>query len=115
VWPCGITFLLVHCEITELMSADAVQSVRIPVRVFLQAGDTTNNKWETWWLPQPSHWLPLGGGLCGNEEFESASTEARSVSLGWLEIIVDGKLGRKNAGRLADARQARAPPLLQVA
>jgi hypothetical protein len=46
---------------------------------------------------------------CGNEKFESASTEARSVGSGWLEIIVDEKLGRNNTGRLADAQQARAP------
>jgi hypothetical protein len=88
-------------------------AIRIPVRVLLQAGQSTKFKWETW-LPQPSHWRPLCSGLCGNEEFESASTEARSVSSGWLEIIVDGKLGRNNAGRLADARQARASLLLPV-
>jgi hypothetical protein len=52
---------------------------------------------------------------CGNEKFESASTEVRSVGSGWLEIIVDGKLGRNYTGRLADAQQARAPPLLRVA
>jgi hypothetical protein len=85
-WPRGITFISVHCDITELMSADAAHAIKILVRIFLQAGDTTNNKWETW-LQQPSHWRPLRSGLCGNEEFESASTEARSVSSGWLEII----------------------------
>jgi hypothetical protein len=42
----------------------------------------------------------------GNEEFESTSTEARSEGLGWLEIIVQGKLGKNNAGKLAEAKQA---------
>jgi hypothetical protein len=109
-WPRCITFISVHCEITELMSAYAANAVLIPVRVFIQAGSSTENKWETW-LP-PSNRRPLRGGLCGNEEFESASTEARSVSSGWLEIIADGKLCRNNTCRRADARQARAPPLL---
>ena len=86
-WPRGITFISVHCEITELMSADAAHAVRIPVRVFLQPGDKTNNKLETW-LPQTSHWRPLRGGLGGNEEFESASTEVRGVSSGWLELTL---------------------------
>jgi hypothetical protein len=63
----------------------------------------------------PYNWRPLRGRLCGNEEFESASTEARSESSGWVEIIVEGKLGKNNSGRLADARQARAPPILPVA
>ena len=43
-----------------------------------------------------------------SEEFEGASTEARSEGSGWLEIIMEGKLGKNNAGRLADAKQARA-------
>ena len=49
----------------------------------------------------------MRGGLCGNEEFERASTEARLGSEGsrWLEIIVHGKLGKNNAGRLAAAKQ----------
>jgi hypothetical protein len=34
-WPRGIAFLAVHCEITDLMSADAAHAVRVPVRGFL--------------------------------------------------------------------------------
>jgi hypothetical protein len=78
-WPRGIAFLAVHCEIQELMSADPAHAVRIPVRGFLQAGQSTHVKWEKW-LQHPFYWRPLRGGLCGNEEFESASTEVRSVS-----------------------------------
>jgi hypothetical protein len=37
------------------------------------------------------------------KEFESASIEAGSEGSGWLEIFVHGKLGKNNAGRLADA------------
>jgi hypothetical protein len=106
-WPRSIAFLAVHCEIAKLMSADAAHAVRIPVRGFLQAGQSRSYKWETW-LPSPWDWRPLRGGLGGNEEFESASIEVRSESSEWLEIIVDGKLGKNNAGRLADAKQARA-------
>ena len=93
------------------MSADSAHAVRVPVRGFLQARQSKSCKWETW-LPKTSapswDWNPLRGGLCGNEEFESASTEARSEGSGWLEIIMEGKLGKNNAGRLADAKQARA-------
>ena len=96
------------------MSADDASAIRIPVRGFLQAGQSKSSKWETW-LPTTWDWRPLRGGLCGNEEFESASTEAESEGSGWLEIFVHGKLGKNNAGRLADTRQARAPPLLPVA
>jgi hypothetical protein len=93
------------------MSADAAHAVRVPVRGFLQARQSKSCKWKTW-LPKTSapswDWNPLRGGLCGNEEFESTSTEARSEGSGWLEIIMEGKLGKNNAGRLADAMQASA-------
>jgi hypothetical protein len=53
-------------------------------------------------------WNPLRGyGLCGNEEFESASTEARSEGSGWLEIMMEGKLGKNNAGRRPMPRPVR--------
>jgi hypothetical protein len=84
------------------MSTDAVHAVLIPVREFLQAGQSTNDKWETW-LQRPCDWRPLSGRLCCNDGFESASAEARSESSEWLEIIVDRKLGKNNAGRLADS------------
>jgi hypothetical protein len=112
-WPRDITFLAVHCEIAEVMCADPARAraIRIPVRGFLQAPLSRCYKWETW-LPKTSapswDWNPLRGGLCGHEEFESASTEAKSEGSGWIEIIVEGKLGKNNAGRLADAKQARA-------
>jgi hypothetical protein len=48
--------------------------------------------------------LESGGRLCGNTEIESASIEVRSKSWGWLEKIVNGKLGKNNVGRLANAK-----------
>jgi hypothetical protein len=111
-WPRDMTLLAVHCKIAELMCADPTRAraIRIPVgpvRGFLQAPFWY--KWETW-LPKTSapswDWNPLRGGLCCNEEFESTSTEARSKGSGWLEIIVQGKLGNDNAGKLAVAKQA---------
>jgi hypothetical protein len=101
-------------EISEMMSADYARAIRILVRGFLQAGQSKSSKWETW-LPTTWDCRPLLGRLCGNEEFESSSTEAGSEGSGWLEIFVHGKLGKNNAGRLADTLQARAPPLLPVA
>ena len=56
-------------------------------------------------MQHPWNWHPLRGGLGGNENFESASIEVKNA---WVELIVDGKLGKNNAGRLADAKQARA-------
>jgi len=105
--PSGLNFLAVHCEIAELMSADDANGVRIGVRGFLQSKLSKSYKWETW-LPHPWEWRPLRGGLGGNEEFESASTEVKTESSGWVEIIVDGKLGKNNALRTAVAQQARA-------
>jgi hypothetical protein len=102
----------VHCEIAELMCADPARAcaIQIPVQGFLQAAPFSRcYKWETW-LPKTSapswDWNPFNGGLCGTEEFESASTEARSEGSGWLEIIVQGKLGKNNGGKLAEAKQA---------
>ena len=106
--PSGIKFFAVHCDISELVTApETALEGTVSVRGFLQAGASTSHKWESW-LPDPWQWCPLRGGLCGNEEFESASIEVKTESSKWLEIIVDGKLGRNNTGRLADAKQARA-------
>jgi hypothetical protein len=46
--------------------------------------------------------------LGGNEEFESASIEVKTASSGWVELIVDGKLGKNNAVKTADGLKARA-------
>ena len=105
--PSGLKFLAVHCDIAELMSADDASGVRIGVRGFLQASKSKSYKWETW-LPHPWDWRPLRGGLGGNEEFESASIEVKTASSGWVELIVDGTLGKNNALRTAVAQQARA-------
>ena len=74
----------------------------------LQVGNVAADHFSTFLGLVPDH--RMRGGLCGNEEFERASTEARFGSEGsrWLEIIVHGKLGKNNAGRLAAAKQARA-------
>ena len=47
----------------------------------------------------------MRGGLGGNKEFEEAAMEARSEGSKWVEVLVEGKLGRNNALRLADAKQ----------
>jgi hypothetical protein len=106
-WPRSIAFLAVHYEITELMSADAAHAVRVPVRGFLQASQSQVGKRGCRKLLHL-----LGTGTCCAADYAatknlSASTEARSESSGWLEIIMEGKLGKNNAGRLADAKQAR--------
>ena len=48
------------------------------------------------------------GGLGGNKEFKEAALEARSESSKWIEVLVEGKLGRNNALKLACAKQASA-------
>ena len=105
--PRGLKFLAVHCDIAELMSADDASGVRIGVRGFLQASLSKSHKWETW-LQHSWDWRPLRGGLGGNEDFENASIEVKAASSGWVELIVDGTLGKNNALRTAVPQQARA-------
>ena len=58
------------------------------------------------WLPSPWDVRPMRGGLCGNKEFEEAAIEVRSESSKWVKVLVEGKLGRNNALKLACAKQA---------
>jgi hypothetical protein len=41
-WPSGIAFLAFYCEISEMMSADDANALRIPVREFLQGSSAFN-------------------------------------------------------------------------
>ena len=50
----------------------------------------------------------MRGGQGGNKEFEEAAIEARSESSKWVEVLVEGKLGRNNALKLAGTKQASA-------
>ena len=50
----------------------------------------------------------MPGGLGGNKEFKEAAMEVRSEGSKWVEVLVEGKLGRNNALRLADAKQVSA-------
>ena len=112
-WPEGITFLAVHCDFKELNDVDRV---RVPCRGFLQGKDSKSYKWESWlsvhsdsgWL-----WRPLRGGLGGNKEFEDAENEVKTETSGWIQLLVQGQLGRNNAHKLSDAQKARAaaPPV----
>ena len=107
-WPEGITFLAVHCDFKELNDVDRV---RVPCRGFLQGKDSKSYKWESWlsvhsdsgWL-----WRPLRGGLGGNKEFEDAENEVKTETSGWIQLLVQGQLGRNNAHKLSDAQKARA-------
>ena len=58
----------------------------------------------------------MRGGLGGNKEFEDAEIEVKSEDSGWMELIVEGELGKNNSRRLADAQKARAaaPPTISV-
>jgi hypothetical protein len=58
----------------------------------------------------------MRGGLGGNKEFEDAEIEVKSEDSGWMELIVEGELGKNNSRRLADAQKARAaaPPTIPV-
>ena len=48
----------------------------------------------------------MRGRLGGNNEFEGAEIAERSAGSQWVSLLVEGTLGRNNALRLADAKQA---------
>jgi hypothetical protein len=64
-WPRYIALLAIHCKIAELMSTDDSSVILIPVRGFLPANQSTNNKWETWLLTWDRR--PLGSGVYSNK------------------------------------------------
>jgi hypothetical protein len=54
-WPSGIAFLVVQCEILEMMSADDASAIRIPVREFLQGScQSKSSEGETWLGLEPA-------------------------------------------------------------
>ena len=106
-WPSGIKFLCVHCDASSMTAAGDTQEAVVPVRGFLQTTQSKIRKWEMW-LPRPWDVRPMRGGLGGNKAFEEAAIEARSESSKWVEVLVEGKLGRNNALKLAGAKQASA-------
>ena len=103
----GIQYLCVNCNISALMQTDDAKEAEVPVRGFLQTSTSGMSKWEAW-LPRPWEWRPMRGGLGGNKEFECAEIEARSAGSQWVSLLIEGTLGRNNALRLADAKQASA-------
>ena len=105
----GIRYLCVHCDISALMQADDAKEaeVQIPVLGFLQTTGSRVSKWEAK-LPSPWEWRPMRGGLGGKKELEGAEIEGRSAGSQWVSLLVEGTLGRNNALRLADAKQASA-------
>ena len=103
----GVRYLCVHCDISGVMDADDAKDAEIPVRGFLQSKKTRMSKWEEC-LPSPWEWHPLRGGLGGNKEFEAAEIEAKNDSSPWITLFVEGKLGKNNSLRMADAQKARA-------
>ena len=103
----GIRYLCVHCDISGVMDADDAKDAEIPVRGFLQSTKSRMSKWEEC-LPSPWEWHTLRGGLGGNKEFEAAEIEARNDSSPWITLFVEGKLGKNNSLRMADAQKARA-------
>ena len=76
------------------------------MRGFLQIANTNwNSLWKRW-LPNFA-WRPVRGGLCGNEDFEQAKAEIQhgkshdGACPPWIEMLVQGELGRNNACRRA--------------
>ena len=105
--PDAIEYLSVHCDLSPLILGSPSEAQEVPVRGFLQTANTTwNSLWERW-LPDFA-WRPVRGGLCGNLDFQKALAEIRLDKSPWIEMLVQGELGRNNAGRRA-ARAARAP------
>ena len=105
--PPAIQYRSVHCDISSLaLSSGSKEVTKVPVRSFLQIVITSwNSMWERW-LPD-FQWRPVRGGLCGNEEFEKAVAEIQHDTYHdgacplWIEMLVQGELGRNNAGRSA--------------
>ena len=90
-----------------MTAAGDTQEAVVPVRGFLQTTQSKIRKWEMW-LPRPWDVRPMRGGLGGNKEIEEAAIEARSESSKRVEVLVEGKLGRNYALKLASAKQASA-------
>jgi hypothetical protein len=71
-WPCCITFISVHWQIAELMSADTAHAVRIPsscpgLSSLVQRVNRQIKSGAATWLPHPCDWRLLHGGLCAAE------------------------------------------------
>ena len=98
--PDAIEYLSVHCDISLLILGSPSEAQKVPLRGFLQTANTTwKSLWERW-LPDFA-WRPVRGGLCGNLDFQKALAEIRLDKSPWIEMLVQGELGRNNAGRRA--------------
>ena len=105
--PPAIQYLSASCEISPLVfSSGSGEVTKVPVRGFLHIATTSwNSMWKRWL--SDFQWRPVRGGLCGNEEFEKAVAEIQHDTYHdgacplWIEMLVQGELGRNNAGRRA--------------
>ena len=108
-----IRYLCVHCEISTSMdeAEEGEDGPQIQIRGFLQTTFSRMSRLEGW---LPVEWRPVRGGLGGNKEFERAEMEARSDDSPWVLLLVEGTLGRNNALKMADTKQASAVRLSVV-
>ena len=88
-----------------MMATDNSQEAVVPVHSFLQTTYSKIRKWKIR-LPSSLNVLSMRGGLGGNTEFEEAAIEARSEGSKWVEVLVEGMLGRNHSLKPADAKQA---------
>ena len=87
----------------DVLSSGSNEVTKVPVRCFLQIATASRNFILESWLPD-FQWSGSGGGLCWNEEFEKAVAEIQHDTYQdgacplWIDMLVQGELGRNNAG-----------------
>ena len=85
-WPNAIKCLSVQYDTSLLVCSSPLEARKVPMRGFLQTGNTNwNSLWKQWlpdfaWCPQ----YPALGGLSGNEEFKKALAKK------WHDIYHNG-------------------------
>ena len=104
--PDAIEYLSVHCDMSLLILGSPSEAQKVPVRGFHQTANTAWNSLCDRWLPDFA-WRPVRGGLSGNEDFQKALAEILLDKSPLIEMLVQGELGRNNAGRRAGRRLPR--------
>ena len=104
--PSGVQHAWVLCKF------DCAAWKRVPGRAheaafhvqgFVQTKKCPIERWQKWLPPSEFRWEPLLGGLCGNEDYETAKRELLDPNSNypWLELLSEGALRLNIVGRKA--------------
>ena len=100
-WPSWIKFLCLNCNACSMTAADDAKEAVVPVVVFSKplSRRCASGKCSCRAL-----------GKCALCEADWVATKSlrRQQCSKWVEVLVEGKLGRNNALKLADTKQASA-------